>query len=766
MLKDTGVRTTVSTTSKPKKEEDLNGRFSRMLSDAQNSYKAKEEKKSAELPIMPRYIDRRTGTTSLPMPSSRKPKEDYDQYKKPLSMLSMGQLGAPAAIGLKQLSSWWNKAQAKALMNSKPTSYDATSSFDRVPTINFGEGEPTPQIKPIETTTAFSPRYFSRDVARSKGKDNAFVNSILKPAMASYHQQKESDLIGEMATQGVDDYGLIRYNERKAKDYAYEPNKSLVGRGIQGVSGVIGQQAANALSKEFLAAVVADMLGAGGYGTKAAFAKNSFDSQTGQLYKELVLQGVDPDTAIKAASVGGGINAALEFAQLDEIAKGAKTALGKGTQKAVQEMTEQGARAALKQGLKSWGKETLEEQLQENVSMLSEDWARRQSGMDGYSLKDYIERNKQTLPENAMTMGLLGLPGTVGSIGQANSLKTQNNANLGGIQKERSITKESDVMPNVVNPVERDRQEIAPFIPSEENTPNFNENYLRLDDKTVLSFDELEGVQRKNAQTFTKIADKLNFELEFFSGDPRQNGYYKDGKVQININSPRAMSSTFAHEAYHFLRMQDKNEKLNTFENFLLNNAGTLLQNESLDNAIQNKMAEYRQYGVDLTSYDAKEEVFADAVGRLFEDEKAIQHLYKTDRNLFQRVYDWIVHTISKIGKDADTKLLMDAQRKFVLAMQESSGVLRENEENSPMASYVGTDANGIRHYESNYRVKGIQPDEQTLLDNFKQQIQNVFNHANIEMDGALGKLKVYGDAYTVGKNQRSVNNLKNNPGN
>ncbi len=200
--------------------------------------------------------------------------------------------------------------------------------------------------------------------------------------------------------------------------------------------------------------------------------------------------------------------------------------------------------------------------------------------------------------------------------------------------------------------------------------------------------------------------------------------------------------------------MQDKNEKLNTFENFLLNNAGTLLQNESLDNAIQNKMAEYRQYGVDLTSYDAKEEVFAEAVGRLFEDEGAIQHLYKADRNLFQRVYDWIVHTISKIGKDADTKLLMDAQRKFVLAMQESSGVLRENADNSPMASYVGTDANGIRHYKSD--LIGYSEDDRKWF--FNTYFQDHFNGAEVELDGVDGEIKVKANRKSINKNLYSGN--------
>ncbi len=246
---------------------------------------------------------------------------------------------------------------------------------------------------------------------------------------------------------------------------------------------------------------------------------------------------------------------------------------------------------------------------------------------------------------------------------------------------------------------------------------------------------------------------------EFFSGDPRQNEFYKDGKVQININSPRAMSSTFDHEAYHFLRAQDKNEKLNTFENFLLNNAGTLLQNDSLDNAIQNKMAEYRQYGVDLTLYDAKEEVFADAVGRLFEDDGAIQHLYKTDRNLFQRVYDWIVHTIFKIGKDTDTKLLMDAQRKFVLAMQESSGVLRENADNSPMASYVGTDANGIRYYESDMKKYT----KKESVEYFEALADLLLENENIQMDfhGNVLDINVHEDFIGETKHQDKTSLFK-----
>ncbi|MDO5097004.1 MAG: hypothetical protein Q4D65_10600 [Peptostreptococcaceae bacterium] len=193
---------------------------------------------------------------------------------------------------------------------------------------------------------------------------------------------------------------------------------------------------------------------------------------------------------------------------------------------------------------------------------------------------------------------------------------------------------------------------------------------------------------------------------------------------------------------------------MNDFENYLLGNSAILLNNKSLENAINNKVAEYRQYGVELTSYDAKEEVFADVVGRLFEDDGAIQHLYKSDRNLFQRVYDWIVHTISKIGKDADTKLLMDAQRKFVLAMQESSGVLRENAGNSPMASYVGTDASGIRHYKSD--LIGYSEDDRKWF--FNTYFQDHFNGAEVELDGVHGEIKVKANRKSINKNLYSGN--------
>lgn len=724
-MADTNVKSYKQPSSVPN-TNDLEERFKTMFSDAQKEYKEREYKTTKQEPkltssVQPKYFDSFSVLSTHPtftMPS-------YNWV-------------APADKARRSSADLWNKTQSKIL--SQKQSYDSRkNTFDRQPSINFGEGDPSPQMDTSESYMAFNPRAFSKDIAKTKGKDNAFVNSILKPAMASYHQQKRSDLIGEKTFEKVGDYGLIDYNEQKAKDYEYKPNKSLIGRGVQGVSGVVGQQAANMLSKEFFAGLAADMLGAGGYGSKIALAKNSFDAQAGQLYDDLVQQGVDPGAAYSAAGIGGGINAALELAQLDELAKGAKTVLGKGSQKVTQELAEKGTKAALKQGLKSWGKETAEEQLQENVSMMAEDWARRKSGLSGYSAKDYLNRNLETLPENAMTMALLGAPNTVGTIGRAKSGHFDVNRN----DNANSRTTQEEVKANAFSG-ELDTNNVEPKLTEEPARAIQPKEPIN-----TLSADDLDAIQTKNLDTFSKIGNKLNVEVEFFSGNPNQNGIYRDGKVMININSPRAMENTFAHEVYHFLRAQDRNEKLNTFENFLLNNSATLLKNDSPQNAIENKVAEYRQYGVDLTLYDAKEEVFAEAVGRLFDDEKAIQHLYKTDRNLFQRMYDWIVHTISKIGKDADTKLLMDAQRKFVVAMQESSGVLRENAEQNDMNAFIGNDKIGLRAYETDYpNISGSK-----LIDKFKADFAEMFDNQNVQVDIKGKKVRIVTDENTIGEN-------------
>ncbi len=55
----------------------------------------------------------------------------------------------------------------------------------------------------------------------------------------------------------------------------------------------------------------------------------------------------------------------------------------------------------------------------------------------------------------------------------------------------------------------------------------------------------------------------------------------------------------------------------------------------------------------------------------LFKDEAFIKHLTREDPNLAQRILDWIKDTIRKVGADADTKFLINAQRIYERAARD-----------------------------------------------------------------------------------------------
>ena len=88
------------------------------------------------------------------------------------------------------------------------------------------------------------------------------------------------------------------------------------------------------------------------------------------------------------------------------------------------------------------------------------------------------------------------------------------------------------------------------------------------------------------------------------------------------------------------------------------------------------KVRQYQSYGEKLDGYQAKEELLADAVGKLLESEGAIDRLVRYDQGLFQKVRYWVEDMIARFKGTPEESRFLQAQKLLERAVAKSTGVL------------------------------------------------------------------------------------------
>ncbi|MDO4711522.1 MAG: hypothetical protein Q4A75_06050, partial [Peptostreptococcaceae bacterium] len=261
--------------------------------------------------------------------------------------------------------------------------------------------------------------------------------------------------------------------------------------------------------------------------------------------------------------------------------------------------------------------------------------------------------------------------------------------------------------------------------------------------------EEVRAFQNDNAQRMAEIGKRLGTDVKFFEGDPNINGHYKDGSIHINVNSERSLEYVFGHELYHYLRDQTHDQDLDKLTNFLLGEAKDLLMPQGdLNTLVQAKIEQYGAYGEELTGYQAKEELLADAVGKLLENEGAIERLIRYDQGMFQKVRYWVEDMIARFRGTPEERRFLQAQRLLERAVEKSSGIL-SGESKTGAYSYVGTDSDGIRYYESDLKSAS----KQDRIDEFSDYFKDNFNNSNVIIDGADGSVRVTMNRKGINKN-------------
>ena len=144
-------------------------------------------------------------------------------------------------------------------------------------------------------------------------------------------------------------------------------------------------------------------------------------------------------------------------------------------------------------------------------------------------------------------------------------------------------------------------------------------------------------------------------------------GFFEGGTIHVNKNSASTGFTVLKHELTHHI---ESSKDYKAFSDFVVKG---MKENGFDVNAIKDEIKDFYDgnLGKQLTDDEALKEVVANFSGEyLFNSEKSIERLSRENPGLFRRIYDWIVDTINKFGKDDSTKFLIDAQRKYEKALR------------------------------------------------------------------------------------------------
>ena len=146
-------------------------------------------------------------------------------------------------------------------------------------------------------------------------------------------------------------------------------------------------------------------------------------------------------------------------------------------------------------------------------------------------------------------------------------------------------------------------------------------------------------------------------------------GSYQDGVISISTNTADPVRQVLVHELTHHMESSGLYSRFSDAAlQFVAEDMGA-----DVDTLRRAVMADYARAGVALDEDGATREIVAKfAEEKLFTDEETVRRLLARDRNLFQRVYDWIRDTVAKMQGTREQRRLIDAQNLYERALRQA----------------------------------------------------------------------------------------------
>ena len=182
----------------------------------------------------------------------------------------------------------------------------------------------------------------------------------------------------------------------------------------------------------------------------------------------------------------------------------------------------------------------------------------------------------------------------------------------------------------------------------------------------------LEGVTPERRKAFTqaqKIAERFGATLNVGTLENGAAGMYLNGQITIDANTENPVRQVLVHELTHHMETSGLYRDFSReIMDYMQRDMGI-----DLDEMRLAVMEDYAARGTALDSEGADRELVAKfAEDMLFRDEKAIRRLLEKDRNLFQRILDWIRTAKVRVKGTDEERFLMEAESLYERALQQA----------------------------------------------------------------------------------------------
>ena len=159
-----------------------------------------------------------------------------------------------------------------------------------------------------------------------------------------------------------------------------------------------------------------------------------------------------------------------------------------------------------------------------------------------------------------------------------------------------------------------------------------------------LSQETKRNLPASQQKMFRQLARVFNVNIHIVDEDGF-NGKYEDGEVYLSVQGDRDISYIFSHEITHHMQEFAPVEYNELKE--LIRQAWA--EKGGIDEAVNDKIAQYAENDVQLTYEDALDEIIADSTYEMIQDENFVQQLCSENRTLSQKILDAIKNVLSKL---------------------------------------------------------------------------------------------------------------------
>lgn len=480
-----------------------------------------------------------------------------------------------------------------------------------------------------------------RAVRENREKGTDINTSILLQERQRRVQQKQSQQKIFDAATSLTERGQ-QYTQ-EAKQGLGTVGQFLVDMGVTGT-----QMAGDALANLILPGSGLVMMGMRSYGQAAGEARREGKSEGQQFLAGLKSAGIEVFTE----KMFGAFSKIYGGAAADEL-----------VQKLVGKLTEN----ATGQALLTWIVNAVGEGVEEVTSDLLNPLADRLLRLDDgkgpvWSTDDLAQWGYDFLLGTAMGM-FGGGQQLVRGVQQGQAQTAENNYytdlrrnGLGSANRAANAQRASDAMGRIMPT--RDGLRMPRLVDEQGHTYEERTTWQQIPEARRAEFDEAQRIARRfGARVVVSQQEGVN-------------GSYHDGVISLNPNAANPVRQTLIHELTHHMESSGRySEFRETALRYVAENMGA-----DVDSVRQALMADYAQNGVTLDEDGATREIVAKfAEEKLFTDEATVRRLLAEDRNLFQRIYDWIRDMAGRLTGTSEESFLRDAERLYAKALRETT---------------------------------------------------------------------------------------------